>query len=177
MKTEKWATEAQLLGWASNPRGQTITLLLPDEDSLAPFRALTLAKGKQAGQRLAVAFAVIGDDEKLVPTEIDPKVVEGERKPSKSHFPPGLTGLAVRWCADEEFQRWTEETFADEWREYLRANSGLPAPSVEVITKAVILATCGINSRKELDTDRAAAEVFNALIRHPYQKHLEAVTA
>lgn len=103
--------------------------------------------GKE-GKRFMAVLVEIGDDEQPV-------------QETKSRGKLGdLCWRAVQWCADPEFQRWVIEVgdFTND-------------PS-EAVAKNVIQQWCGVESRKELDTNPKAAEKFNRLIRGPYQKHL-----
>ena len=62
------ATEPMLVRWAeSSNGGASITFLLSDAAELAPFKAMTVAKGGRAGQRFMAALALLGDDEQPVP--------------------------------------------------------------------------------------------------------------
>lgn len=111
------------------------------------------------GRSVAVAAlrdgfaAVVGDDEQ--PVTVNP-VSESKGRGKLGD----LCWRAVQWCADPEFQRWIVER-ADLVNE----------PSEEV-AKTVICSWCLIGSRRDLDTNRDAADRFNRLIRAPYQKHL-----
>jgi hypothetical protein len=85
-----------LLNWSVTANGGAkLVLQLPDEEALEPFKAMTLAKGKHAGQRLAAVFVEIGDDEKPVP----------QRRPGAGP----LAQLAGRWCEDERFQQFARK--------------------------------------------------------------------
>jgi hypothetical protein len=56
--------EVFLLGWSETHNGGAkVTFLLPDSSALEPFKLMTVAKGKTAGQRLACVLVEIGDDE------------------------------------------------------------------------------------------------------------------
>ncbi len=101
-------------------------------------------------------------------TKKDAAIIAEARKP---HFPDGLTGLSVRWCADMHFQMWLQDNFPLEWAaaEGLATDFGNHAATDEAQSKGVILQMCGITSRKELNTNPAAAGHFDELIRLPYQ--------
>ncbi len=59
--------EAMLMSWSeTHSGGAKITLLLADPEDLEPFKAMTIKKGKVAGQRLMYALVEIGHDEKPV---------------------------------------------------------------------------------------------------------------
>ena len=154
--------EAQLQNWnVSSTRGITITLYLADEKDLEPFKQMTLKAGKQAGQRLMVAVSRIGDQEQEEP--LVPITQESEQKHSASHFPPGLCGLAVKWSNDSVFANW-----AWVFHKAHRVGEGPSEEWVEQLIKMI----CNIDSRKELDTNKKAAEVFNNEFRLPYQDWL-----
>lgn len=190
--------EAQLLRWSvTSNGGATLTIQFADEADLEPFKSMTMKAGKIAGQRLMVAVSKIGEQEqeeplsqtKLVSPEIEcilPDGVDPEKyndppqplpeadKPraeSKSHFPAGLTGLAVRWCADEHFRFWLYKEGPKQCM--------YPAPTLggydEEWAKRYICTVCKIASRKELDTDHQAASIFKRLFKTPYAAYLDAV--
>jgi hypothetical protein len=59
--------EVMLAGWSeSHNGGAKVTFWLSDPSELDAFRAMTVAKGKTAGQRLGCALVEIGDDDKPV---------------------------------------------------------------------------------------------------------------
>jgi hypothetical protein len=177
--------EAMLAGWSNTHNGGVkVTLWLQDEEDLAYFEAATVRKGRTAGQRYQVVMVEIGDDEQPVPgsdkplvkeQSVEPAVVKNEaipevaavpaaahpdEKPARkgnpnAHFPGGLCGLAVRWCADPHFRAWMQE-------------EGLSLARDEAGVRQAILENCGITSRKELDTVQAAGNAFNEFIRAPY---------
>lgn len=149
--------ECMLLGWAeTHAGGAKIVLQLADPDDLEPFKAMTVAKGKIAGQRLACAFVQIGDDEQPV-------------QPEQPKGGP-LAQLAGRWCGDETFRIWLCQTYPDVVEAIAEASGS--KPFAEVVAQA-IRAICGVQSRAQLDHDHQAATRFNAAIRHPYQAHLQ----
>jgi len=84
----------------------------------------------------------------------------------KGHFPDGLCGLAVRWCADPHFQDWLLVNFPDETARARRQTIG-----DEAVAKLMVCMLCMVNSRKEIDTDDTARETFNSVIRLPYAAH------
>lgn len=146
--------EAQFLAWGDGPAGPWVKLLLPESDDLAPFRGMTAAKKTMAGQRLAVVVVEIGDDEQ-------PK----EPEPSSQSSPLGpLALLAVRWCKEPWFIEWCEEKFPNfaRWSDKGRG--------VELACRRLILSVCHIESRKDLDTDRKAADTFHREIREPFME-------
>lgn len=154
MTTPLFSDEVQLAGWSdSHTSGAKVTFWLSDPALLEPFRGMTERKGKTAGQRLAMVLVEIGDDEKPVPQPDKPKEPIGE-----------LCRLAVMWCKDEQFHRW----FIGECD--IASNPGM---DVEETAKRRILHLCGVDSRKELDTNTAAATKFHMGIRNPYMEYLK----
>lgn len=146
-----FSDEVQLAGWSdSHTSGAKVTFWLSDPALLEPFRGMTERKGKTAGQRLAMVLVEIGDDEK--PVE-QPKEPIGE-----------LCRLAVMWCKDPTFQEWLIG------KETLDQNPGIDP---EATAKRRILHLCGVDSRKELDTNTAAATKFHMGIRNPYMEYLK----
>jgi hypothetical protein len=65
----------------------------------------------------------------------------------------GLALLAVEWCQDAAFQKWTQTENAYQ-------------------AKKRVCEICGIESRKELNTNTQAAAVFQQEIRAPYMQFL-----
>ena len=180
--------ELMLAGWSlTHNGGCKVTFWLSDEDDLKYFEAATVRKGKVAGQRYQTVFVQLNDDDtpdqESLPRE--PKVElkfpdrpvgptrdavfdsakEVAKEPkygkNKRHIPDGLCGLAIRWCDDDHFNLWLEESFPAAW-----------ATTVHVVenerAKSVVCNLCGISSRKELDTNSEAKEEFKALIMVPY---------
>lgn len=138
--------EIQLLRWSdTSTQGATVTFQLADHADLEQFKSMTLAKKGMTGQRLAAVMVELGDDEQPVEQPV-PKV-----KPKE------LCIMACTFCADLRFQEW-----ADSLSETRVENEG--------DAKFFILNACGVHSRKELDSDPAAAMLFHARIREPYLK-------
>jgi hypothetical protein len=163
--------EAMLLRWSESHNGRTVTLQLPAEGD-HPFRGLPC--GPANGQRLAIAVALINDDETTRPVE--PEGDGYQREPGKS--PPGKRGSAPRasekpaggqngeghempkggrlarqagiLCGDVRFWKYLEEV-----------------RGVRVISAAdcadYVRAWCGVESRAELDADAIAAATWNRL--------------
>lgn len=138
--------EVMLLGWSETHHGGAkVTFLLQDESDLAAFKAMTVAKGKTAGQRLAIVAVEIGDDEQPVAKTGNPVLQQDQ----------GLKGgelakLAGIFCQQPEF--WE---FADHSR-----NAAEAAEWIRFV--------CGISSRAELDHNDIAAQFFHEKIRKPY---------
>lgn len=192
--------ELMLAGWRETHNGGFIVQLLVQPDDAEFFKGATAAKGKIAGQLYQTYWMPFTDDAEakavsaekptvLVPPPIEPTFPSDKDKlisPSnasaavtsapekaadtaapaaekkKPHFPDGLCGLAVRWCADEHFLAWLPEAFPAEW---------LPdfVPDEEA-AKQFILNLCAIDSRKELNKDYMAAEIFKTQILEPYSQ-------
>lgn len=87
--------EVQLLNWSeTHSGGAKVVLQLADAEDLERFKAMTVRKGKMAGQRLAVVMVEIGDDEQPI-TQPEPK-----QKPGM------LCVMACTFCADSLFWKW-----------------------------------------------------------------------
>jgi len=142
--------EAMLLRWSETSNGgATIVLQLADPDDLEPFKLMTLAKGKIAGQRLQCVMVEIGDDE--LPKDLpDP----GKGGP--------LSVLAARWCRDSEFQLWLASQFkVDETLQIANAAA------------QCVRDVCHVGSRADLDHNSLAAALFESNFRRPYMEHLQ----
>lgn len=161
--------ETMLLGWQrSHNGGSKIILQVPDED-LVHFEKMTVKKGKMAGQRLAAVFVEIGSDEKPVPQPATLEQAKSEAPKEKKDPLGGLSKWAVMRCQDPHFQEWIRNAFPGECE--IALGEGIN-PTWEQVTKAVILSVCGIQSRKDLDTDELAQRRFNERFRHPYSEHV-----
>lgn len=91
------------------------------------------------------------------PIAIAPLKRDFEKKAKEPEIKGGpLAQLAGQWSNDEVFQGWTKTADAETARAY-------------------ILGECGINSRKELDHNSAAAEAFHKKIRIPFMDFLDGV--
>lgn len=89
--------EVQLLNWSeTHSGGAKVVLQLADAEDLEKFKAMTVRKGKLAGQRLAVVMVEIGDDEQPV------EQADSGKKPGM------LCIMACNFCADPTFWRWIE---------------------------------------------------------------------
>lgn len=149
--------EVQLLGWSeSHNGGAKVVLGLHSAEDLEAFRGLTVAKGKQAGHRLMMVCVEIGDDE----------------HPINQHDRKGgaLTKLAAMFCSQERFWQWARLKDEAGW-----ARAEAIALTNEPIKVAAewVRRTCGVSSRSELDSNRAASTAFHEKIRIPYSRHLE----
>lgn len=194
--------EMQLLGWSeSHNHGAKLTLALPDPDDLAPFRTMTVRKGKQAGQILAVLVVEMADGEEpsgallraleaanqKTSTETgeigrvgDDRWPEVVWQPETERLKGGpLARLAGRFCGDNSFVEWVRPIY-----DRAMGGEGLGWGDVspdevggkEVYARHAILVLCKVDSRRMLDHDPVAAELFHRLIRKPYSAHLSAHT-
>ena len=134
--------ELMLAGWGENHTGGAkVTFWLPDAEALDAFRHLTVRKGNTAGQRFMCVFVQIGEDE----------------KPVAGDMPAGgsLCKSAALLCQSDDFQRFVESqcgyTLADQAK---RADMAADYVRVE----------CGIKSRRELDSNKAASQSFQQLM-------------
>jgi len=131
----------------TSTQGQQIVLTLQDREALQAFIGLE-------GKRFMAVLVQIGDDEQPIPpnsTELKQREHLGD-----------LCWRAVQWCRDPEFWSWVNQ--ANPEIGYLC--------DTEDMAKDYICTLCGIESRKELDTNQEAATKFHKLIRGPFQKYL-----
>lgn len=109
--------EVMLAGWSETHNGGAkVTFWLQDADDLAAFKAMTVAKGKTAGQRLALVAVEIGDDEQPVQRHEKPKGGE-------------LARLAGQLCQSAQFQEWCEAENAEAAAEWVREVCGIDSRS------------------------------------------------
>ncbi len=135
--------ELQLLRWAeTSTGGATVTFQLADVGDLDRFKDLTLAKKGMAGQRIAAIMVQVEDDVEQ-PAPVAQKVQPGM-----------LCIMACTFCADPDFHAWVDKFYSD--------------CKTDAEAKAFILHTCGIDSRKQLDTNKIAATRFHTIIREPF---------
>lgn len=145
--------ETQFAGYADSSRGgPRITLRLSDRADLDKFIGCE-------GKRYMAVLVEIGDDER--PAE-DPAPAASKTK--RERMAP-LCEWAVMRCAEPQFQQWA---FMQPKR--MADSSGL---GMDEQAKAFILSVCGIESRKELDTNPEAAKRFHERVRLPYAKWTE----
>lgn len=102
------------------------------------------------------AFGLFGAPD--VPMVLGRLVMDHERKPEPAE-PAEMKGgplakLAGMWCNDNYFREWVK----------CKSN---------VTPDLYIKSACLITSKRELDNDAAAAELFHELIRKPYAAWLE----
>lgn len=146
--------EVMLAGWSETHNGGAkVTFWLQDSDDLEAFKVMTVAKGKTAGQRLALVAVEIGDDEQPVSRRTGPG--GSSVQPANNKAKGGeLARLAGQLCQNLEF------------RECFGFNDEHDA--AERIRFA-----CEIQSRAELDHNFAAAELFHKHFRIPFLKWKE----
>lgn len=156
--------EIQLLGWSeSHNGGAKVTFQLADPSDLEPFKAMTVAKGKTAGQRLACVLVEIGEDEQPVPS----LQAEGDYLAHNEKAKGGaLAKLAGMWCNDPKFWEWINK----------RGHWPLLIES-EKDAAEFVYASCCIESRAELDANKYAETRFHTLIREPYAEYLRSEPA
>lgn len=140
--------EVMLAGWSETHNGGAkVTFWLADEGDLAAFKSMTVAKGKTAGQRLAIVAVEIGDDEQPV---VRDAAISASEKPKGEK----LSWLAVQLCQNVDFL------------EFISAGN-------ERIARDWICQQCGIFSRGDLDRDELAADRFHQLVRKPFRDWME----
>lgn len=145
--------EVMLLGWSeSHNGGAKVTFQLADPSDLEPFKAMTVAKGKTAGQRLACVLVEIGEDEQPVPQQDQSADLKGGP----------LAKLAGMWCNEPTFWKWINEQ--TKWNAYGAEDAA-----------AYVRGVCGVESRAQLDSDCGAAHAFHSMIREPYRVYLAAM--
>lgn len=154
--------EVMLAGWSETHNGGAkVTFWLADSSSLEAFKAMTVAKGKTAGQRLAMCLVEIADDEQPSQrTQAADPIAQAEAV-STSPKVTGLAFLAVQWCKQQMF-----------W-DFLNDHVALTTVLNEQDAKDLICLECGIDSRKELNTNINAAGGFNRFIREPYMAYMQ----
>lgn len=153
--TPTFAGEVQFRRYSdTSTQGTQIVLALPDRESLQSFIGLE-------GKRFMAVLVQIGDDEQPVSSDIGNPTSGNMGKSHIQREPLGdLCRRAVMWCKEPEFQEWLSVTH----------NEGIAL--TEDVARWFILELCGIQSRKELDTNPEAARKFNQIIRIPFQKRL-----
>ena len=112
----------------------------------------------------ASAFALFGPRGRAVAIAAlaDGSVLERPAEPEPAQREPigDACYRAVQWCKDPEF--W-------EWIRYTSDGRGFGSCTTESSAKLFIQETCGVQSRKELDTDNEANKAWHREIREPYR--------
>lgn len=159
--------EAMLVRWSETPKGRTVTLLLdPLVGEQHPFKFL---KCGENGQRMQIAAALIGDDEKPAepptkrnglpvaagcddrPGNIGPHADQAkmEDKPRTPFDKLPRSQQAGIKCGDDDFDAWLRRLDGDVASED---------------TTTLLYYHLGITSRKDLDNDAAAAERWDRML-------------
>lgn len=135
--------EVQLLNWSeTHSGGAKVVLQLADAEDLEKFKAMTVRKGKVAGQRLAVVMVEIGDDEQPVP------------QPAPKVKPGPLCIMACTFCADPKFWKWVNQSQYE--------------CRTEQHAKEWVIGVCDVESRKDIDSNKIAVIRFHTLVREPF---------
>lgn len=148
-KKPTFAGEVQFAGYSDSSRsGPRVTLRLADRDDLERFIGCE-------NKRYMAVLMEIADDETPAPapSPAAPKVQRERMAP--------LCEWAVMRCGELEFQRWACQTHPSVWG---WSNIVNPADAA----RYVIVTLCGIESRKELDTNPEAAKRLHERVRKPY---------
>lgn len=147
--------ELQFAGWTDSSRGgPRVTFRLADRDLLERFIGCE-------GKRYACMLVELGDDE--TPAEPAAPAAAKTAAPAKRERMGPLCEWAVMRCREEQFQTWAI------WRMKSLPN----CQSREDHARSVVVELCGVNSRKELDTDATAAHFLHERVRRPYMQWLE----
>ncbi|WYX18917.1 hypothetical protein WJ973_23745 [Achromobacter xylosoxidans] len=150
--------EVMLAGWSQTHNGGAkVTFWLQDDTDLEAFKAMTVAKGKTAGQRLALVAVEIGDDEQpVVSREQGANGVVSQECANSGDKPKAqkVSWLAVQLCQNVDFL------------EFISAGN-------ERIARDWICQQCGVFSRGDLDRDESAADRFHQLVRKPFRDWME----
>ncbi|WYX08203.1 hypothetical protein WJ978_19770 [Achromobacter xylosoxidans] len=111
--------EVMLAGWSQTHNGGAkVTFWLQDDTDLEAFKAMTVAKGKTAGQRLALVAVEIGDDEQPVVSR-----EQGATALCLKNAQILETSLRLKRCRGWPFSSARTST---SWNSFPPAMSGLP---------------------------------------------------
>ena len=151
--TDTPVIEAQLLRWSESHNGRTVTLQLP-ADGDHPFRGLPC--GPANGQRLAVAVALINDDETTTPVE--PPSTAPEKPASGGNGngadrPKGgrLAQQAGIVCGEGAFRKFLFDKYPG------------AMVTADGDVAAAVRALCQVSTRAEFDCNYAAAQRWHNL--------------
>ena len=149
--------ELQFAGWTDSSRGgPRVTFRLADRELLERFIGCE-------GKRYACMLVELGDDE--TPAEPAPAAPKTAAPAKRERMGP-LCEWAVMRCGEDRFQRWALAQ--------MKSMVVMPADiKPEEVARWFICHTCGIASRKELDTNSSAAALLHVLVRRPYMIWLE----
>ena len=142
MKELKGHFEARLAAYNRVGSGDKLTLLLHPQELPTELLGLPL------GARLTIAWVALGDDEK--PALAQPVAKEKAPKEKRRFHDLPLSQQAAIRCEDERFQQWLHKWYR------------IP-PNAGESTADAVRAHCGVQSRKELDTNEDAAAKWKIL--------------
>jgi hypothetical protein len=156
-----YAGQAVLINWSETDKGRMVTFLLAEEDPVHPFKGYK--RGPEHGQRFELACVCVADDDSMQSTD-EAKASKKARKstngpdsgppphgqPTKT--PPNgqdkarsLSQVAYLYCGRHDFQSWLGVSSDEDAAQRLYS-------------------LCQITSRKELDTNEAAAREFRDVV-------------
>lgn len=165
--TPVFSGETMLAGWSeSHNGGAKVTFWLSDPSDLDAFRGMTVAKGRVAGQRLAMVLVEIGDDEQPK-ASTDAAIVQAAHEETRAKGGE-LARLSGILCGDAGFQDWLKAMNRGLWEGTMNAVGDNATPATVAAT--IIRGRCGVESRAELDHNPKAAEIFHAQFRRPFHE-------
>ena len=140
--------EVMLKGWSDSTTGWKVTLWVnTDDEGRHPF--MKFIKGSQ----FALVTVELDDDNGPINQVKRERLTRAE---ARKKYP--LAMLAGQLCKNEQFHRWLIEE-----RSVVKVMSGQ-----DHLAKKFVVDTCGIESRRELDSNPDAADTFHNSIRKPY---------
>lgn len=144
-----YSGEMMLLGWSeSNTGGRKVTFLLPPDTTEHQFKPFTSKQKGIAGQRFMSVLVQVDEHEQPVKQE--------ETRP--------LASVAAMICKDKDFWTWLNEA---KW-------CGGTIFSEE-LAKQWVCDMLDIESRRELDLDKAKGELFMRDIYAPFMEFRKGV--
>ena len=159
--TPTFAGEVQFRRYSdTSTQGTQIVLALPDREALQSFIGLE-------GKRFMAVLVQIGDDEQPVVDHAKSSTGAGSQQGPNAQRNGASTRVgdlcwrAVQWCKEPEFWDFLTRTYMH--------NAVIEG---EDDAATAVKSICSVDSRKELDTMPHARDLFNSMIRTPYQKHL-----
>lgn len=155
--------ELQFAGWTDSSRGgPRVTFRLADRDLLERFIGCE-------GKRYACMLVELGDDETPADQAPSPAAAPKTAAPAKRERMGPLCEWAVMRCGEVDFQNWAAT---------ICRHPGYEEPAHRAaLARRIVCTLCGITSRKELDTDPAAAKALHDKVRRPYMAWLESLEA
>ena len=154
------AIQASFVKVAGTLQDGTLRLLIDIEprDAQAAFALFHMPGTPMAIAALKVGYAAV-DEVVSKPPDSEPEpLIHNDKSGSTTgdHKGGALAKLAGQWCADPVFQKW------------LFVYSELEAAQK-------IKHFCEVDSRRMLDHNPKAADLFQGLFRTPYMKHLRGI--